>query len=147
MCERQTTTHLGELQSVHRVSPFGVWALLLVVVPLLIAVMAGAVYTFTSVRTEDTEGVADKVLTFSICLIAPSLLLVLIGRMWIDDFRKWLATRTAELKIYQHGFTYETKGEIESCHWKEIKTLHTKMIEVKRGPHGSRDRIPFHINL
>ncbi len=48
----------------------------------------------------------------------------------ISDFRKWSATRTVQLRIYQEGFTYECKGQIEVYRWEEIKDINFRLIEI-----------------
>ena len=48
----------------------------------------------------------------------------------ISDFRKWSATRTVQLRIYQEGFTYESKGQIEVYRWDEIEDINFRVIEI-----------------
>lgn len=48
----------------------------------------------------------------------------------ISDFRKWSATRTVQLRIYQEGFTYESKGQIEAYRWDEFKDINFRVIEI-----------------
>jgi hypothetical protein len=55
----------------------------------------------------------------------------LIGSFLVSDFRKWRATRTVKLTIYQRGFIYESEGSGETCRWDEIKDLNYKVIEIR----------------
>ena len=59
------------------------------------------------------------------------MLLALVGAACLSDFRKWYATRTVKLVIYEKGLTYESKGHRESCSWGDIKDINFKFIEVK----------------
>lgn len=100
----------------------------------LILVIAGTVLNiFILVLAENKADFSDKVSTSLILTGFPCLFLAIFGSFWMSEFRKWRPTRTVKLRIYQNGFTYESKGQIESCRWKEIKDIHCKTIEVSRG--------------
>ncbi len=59
------------------------------------------------------------------------MILALIGAACLSDFRKWYATRTVKLVIYEKGLAYESKGHRESCSWSDIKDVNFKFIDVK----------------
>jgi hypothetical protein len=125
--------NLGELRSVHRPSTVRIWLLALVALGLLIPVLLGVLLTFdsfTSVFTDSKEGTFSRVSSPLICLSVSGLLLALIVSFLVKDFRKWSATRTAKLMIFQKGFAYESEGRIETCHWDEIKDITYRRVEV-----------------
>jgi hypothetical protein len=35
-----------------------------------------------------------------------------------------------QLRIYQAGLTYESKGQVEACRWDEIKDINFRVIEI-----------------
>jgi hypothetical protein len=57
--------------------------------------------------------------------------LIILGSFLISDFRKWSATRTVRLQIYQDGLSYESKGQTETYRWDEIKDINFKVIEIR----------------
>jgi hypothetical protein len=125
---------LGERCSVHRASLGWLWLLLLCVAPLLLVTALATLYAFNSFMSVLTESKVDTLRKVSgplVCLGGSALLLTLVGGVCVSDFRKWSATRTVGLIIYQKGFTYESKGHIESCHWGEIRDIDFRPIEVK----------------
>ena len=98
---------------------------------LLMAVVLGALLTldsFTSLFTLNKERSAAS--GPLVCLGVSSLCLAIFGKFLIDDFRKWSATRTIQLRIYQDGFTYESKGHMETYRWNEIKDINFRVIEI-----------------
>lgn len=117
--------NLGERQSIHRTFPLSILFWPVFLVPLLLTAIAAAFYTFASFTS------ADKGAGPVICLGGSCLLLAVLGSVWIGDLRKWLATRTVKLSIYQAGFTYESKGQIEACQWGEIKDITFRRIEIR----------------
>jgi len=124
---------LGERRSVHRASLAWVWLLALAVAPLALVTAVAALFAFNSifpVLSESNRDALGRIPSF-VCLGAAGLLLLLAAGACISDFRKWLATRTAGLIIYQNGFTYKSKGHMETCHWDEIKHIDFRFIEVK----------------
>ncbi len=101
---------------------------------LLMAVILGTVLTLDSINSSFSgrnEDLSNKLSSPLICVGATSLLLVLFGSLLISDFRKWSATRTVKLTIYQKGFTYENKGRREVCHWDEIKDITHRVVEIR----------------
>jgi hypothetical protein len=70
-----------------------------------------------------------------ICLGGLGLFLALVGAMCVSDFRRWSATRTVRLAIYEQGFTYENKGHREFCRWSDIERIDFRPIEI-RGKHS-----------
>lgn len=132
--EMQSYHHnLGELRCVNRPSTVRIWIMLVLSLGLLIAVMLGALLTldlFTSLFMRTKEGTFVKASGPVVCLGVSVLCLVLFSSLLVGDFRKWFATRTTQLRIYQEGFTYETKGQIESYRWDEIKDINFRVIEI-----------------
>jgi hypothetical protein len=125
--------NLGELRSVNRPSTVRIWIMLVLSLGLLIAVMLGALLTldsFTSLFTQTKEGTFVRASGPLVCLGVSSLCLALFSSFLISDFRKWSATRTVQLRIYQDGFTYESKGQIEAYRWDEIKDINFRVIEI-----------------
>jgi len=124
----------GERRSVHRPSLSWILWLVLCVAPILLVTTVAAVYAVSSFTSGPPEG---KGRTFGNvagpfgCLGGLGLLLALVGAACISDFRKWYATRTARLIIYQKGFTYESQGHMESCHWSDIKHIDFTRIEIR----------------
>ena len=124
---------LGELRSVHRPSTVRIWIMVVLSVGLVIGVMLGALLTldsFTSLFTQTNKDTLERASGPVICLGVSSLCLALFGSFLLSDFRKWSATRTVKLMIYQVGFTYESKGQIEACRWDEIKDINFRVIEI-----------------
>lgn len=135
---------LGELHSTHRPAIFGILLFGLVLIPLVLTVIASIVFTysaFLSLFTENKESIFDVVGKFFVCLVAPCLILTLAGGFWVSDVRKWLKTRTVKLRIYQNGFTYESRGQIESCRWSEIKNINFRFIELSSKSLRRRARV------
>jgi hypothetical protein len=87
--------------------------------------------SFMPVLTESKRVTLGNVSGPFVCLGGSALLLALVGGVCVSDFRKWYATRTVGLIIYERGFTYESKGQMESCHWGEIRDIDFRLIEVK----------------
>ena len=98
--------------------------------------------SLTSGPAINKEGVLNTILAPAIFLGVPVLLLVLISSFLWKDFRKWLATRTSKLMIFDRGFTYETGGRIETCHWDDIKDITFRRVEV-----ASKHSPPKRVNL
>jgi hypothetical protein len=125
--------NLGELRSVHRPSKPALWMMLALGTPLL---MIAALCTLliidslTGVFTGSREISAAGVSNYFICTGVVGLLLALLGSILVSDYRAWAATKTVKLTIYQEGFTYESRGRIESCRWDEIEKCKSKFIEV-----------------
>jgi hypothetical protein len=125
--------NLGELRSTHRPSTVRIWIMVVLSLGLLIAVMLGVLLTldsFTSLFTQSKEGTFEKASGPLVCLGVSSLCLALFGGFLISDFRKWSATRTVQLRIYQKGFTYQSKGQTETHRWDEIKDINFRFIEI-----------------
>lgn len=100
---------------------------------LLAAVLLGALLTldsFTSVVTQTKQGTPERASGPLICLGVSALCLALFASFLISDFRKWSATRTVKLSLYQKGFTYESKGHMEACLWGEIKDINFRVLEI-----------------
>ncbi len=100
---------------------------------LLMPVLLGALLTldsFTSLFGQTKEGTFERASSPLICLGVSSLCFTLFGSFLISDFRKWSATRTVQLRIYQAGFTYESKGQIEALRWDEIKDINFRVKEI-----------------
>ena len=124
-------SNLGELRSVYRPSTFRLWMLLMITLAPLMLFLLGALLTldaFTSVFTQSQRKTSETVSNALTCLGFLGLLLAVLGSILISDYRKWSATRTVKLKIYQAGFTYESKGHIEACRWEEIKDINFRFI-------------------
>ena len=135
------STDLGDLKSVHRPSSARLWLMSAIVLALLMPVLLGTLLTLDSVTSMGSKKDAfDGLSGPSIFLGVSSLLLVLFGSLLIGAFRKWSATRTVKLTIYQKGFTYENKGRREVCHWDEIKDITHRVVEI-RSKHSAPRRV------
>jgi len=124
---------LGELRSVHRPSIVRLRLMALVALALLGFVLLGLLALLNSLISGaaiNKDGMLISIFGPVICLGVPVLLLVLISSFLRKDFRKWSATRTSKLMIFDRGFTYETDGRIETCHWDEIKDITFRRVEV-----------------
>ena len=126
---------LGELRSIHRPSTVRLWPMALVGLALLSFVILGVLALLNSL----TSG---PILGPTICLAVPLLLLALLCSFLLKDFRKWSATRTTKLMIFEKGFTYESGGRIETCHWDDIKDITFRRVEV-----ASKHSPPRKVNL
>lgn len=136
---------LGELRSIHRPSTARLWLMSLVALALLSFVILGVLALLNSLISgppNNKEGMAISIFTPAICLGFPVLLLILISSLLRKDFRKWSATRTSKLMIFERGFTYETGGRIEICHWDDIKDITFRRVEVV-----SKHAPPRRVNL
>jgi hypothetical protein len=125
--------NLGELRSAHRPSTVRIWILAALSLGLSMPVLLGILLTFdafTSLFTQTKEGTFERASSPLICLGVSSLCLALFGSFLISDFRKWAATRTVRLRIYQEGFTYASDGQIETYRWDEIKDINFRVIGV-----------------
>lgn len=123
--------NLGEVLSTHRPSTVRIWIMAVIALALLMAVLLGALLTLDSFVSQTKGSSFERATSPLLCLGASSLCLVLFGSFLISDFRKWSATRTVRLRIYQAGLTYESKGQIEACRWDEIKDINFRVIEIR----------------
>ena len=124
--------NLGELRSVHRPAKPSLWPIL-ASTPLLILGVLGTILildSFTGVFTGSIQGGSGGVSNYFICMSVVGLLLILLGSIFVSDYRAWSATRTVKLTIYQEGFTYESQGRLEVCRWDEIEQIKTRYLEV-----------------
>jgi len=106
-----------------------------VALALLSFVMLGVLALLNSLTSGPILGPA-------ICLGVPVLLLALVSSFLLKDFRKWSATKTSKLMIFEKGFSYETGGRIETCHWDDIKDITFRRVEV-----ASKHSPPGRVNL
>jgi hypothetical protein len=123
--------NLGELRSTHRPSTIRLWIMAIIALALLMAVLLGVLLTFDSLSTQSREGTFARAASPLACLGASSLCLAILGSFLISDFRKWSATGTVRLQIYQDGLSYESKGQFETYRWDEIKDINFKVIEIR----------------
>jgi hypothetical protein len=124
---------LGELRSINKPSTVRLWIMVVISLGLLIGVMLGALLTldsFTSLFMQTREGPFAGAAGPLVLLGVSSLCLALFAGFLISDFRKWSATRTVQLRIYQEGLTYESQGQIESYRWDEIKDINFRVVEI-----------------
>ena len=126
---------LGELRSVHRPSTVRLWLMAFVALALLGFIMLGLLALLNSLTSGPIVGPA-------MCLGVPVLLLALVSSFLLKDFRKWSATKTSKLMIFEKGFSYETGGRIETCHWDDIKDITFRRVEV-----ASKHSPPRRVNL
>ncbi len=125
--------NLGELRNVFRPSAIRIWIMGVISLALLMAVVLGALLTldsFTSLFTQSKQGTFASTSGPLVCLGVSVLCFALFGNFLISDFRKWAASRNTQLTIYENGFTYESKGQIEAYHWDEIKDINFRVIQV-----------------
>jgi hypothetical protein len=133
----------GAQRSVHRPSLSWLMWLLLGVVPILLLTVVAAVFAVDSLTRWSGHGrgaAAGNAAAPFACLGGSGLLLLVAGAVCFSDFRKWQTTRTVKLVIYEQGFSYESKGEIETCRWTEIEHIDYRRIEVKKGKYASARR-------
>ncbi len=143
----RTASHhqdLGELSSVHRPTTVRLWLMGLVVLALLSFVVVGilALLNSSSSAPAMNKGGFDTIVGPAICLGVPVLLLALVSSFLLKDFRKWSASRTSKLMIFEKGFSYESAGQIESCRWDDIKDITFRRVEVT-----SKHSPPRKVNL
>ena len=74
---------------------------------------------------------SGSIASTGICLGTSILLLLLIIKLSVSDFKKWAATRGIRLLIYENGFTYQSDGKQESCRWDEIKDITFSTVEYR----------------
>jgi hypothetical protein len=123
--------NLGELRSVHRPLTFHIWMWLVLFLAPLMLLLLSVVLTLealTSVVTQSQEKTLKTISNSLTCVGLLSLLLAILGSILISDYREWSATRTVKLRIYQAGFTYESKGQMEVCRWDEIKDINYRFV-------------------
>jgi hypothetical protein len=130
---------LGKLRSVHRPSTFRLWLMALLTLAILSFVMVGVL---AFVNSSTSGFTLSGILGPAICLGVPALLLALISSFLLKDFRKWSATRTSKLMIFERGFSYETGGRTETCQWDDIKDITFRRVEV-----ASKYSPPRRVNL
>lgn len=136
--------NLGELHSVHRPSTLRIWLMSLIGLTLLSVIALVVILTIESLTSSSQSkgGFFDRLLTPLGCAGVMGLLFALVFSFLLRDFRKWLATRTVALRIYQDGLTYESKGQMEACSWTEIKDITHRRIEV-----SSKHSPPRRVNV
>lgn len=135
---------LGARRSVHRASLGWLWLLLLSGAPVFLVTVVAAVFAFNSFAFQANDsgggssgGPGNFAGAFA-CLGSSGLLLTILGAVCFSGFRKWNATRQVRLIIYEKGFTYESKGNLQSSAWVGIKEIEFKRIEVKTKHSASR---------
>ena len=136
---------LGELRSVHRPSTARLWLMALVALALLSFVLLGLLAllnSWISGAAINKGGMPNSILGPTVCLAVPLVLLALVCSVLLKDFRKWSATRTTKLMIFEKGFTYESGGRTETCHWDDIKDITFRRVEV-----ASKHSPPRRVNL
>jgi hypothetical protein len=69
-----------------------------------------------------------EIWNWSICLGAILVLLLVLGSIIVSDLREWMASRTAKLTLCDKGLIYESRGEIVTCLWNEIRDVRHKHI-------------------
>jgi len=136
---------LGELRSVHRPSTVRLWLMALVALALLSFVILGVLALLNSLTSGfaiNRAGTLNSIFGPAICLGVPVLLLALVSSLLLKDFSKRSATRTSKLMIFEKGFTYESGGRTETCHWDDIKDITFRRVEV-----ASKHSPPGRVNL
>lgn len=118
--------NLGELHSVHRPSVHYLLILSFMTLVPLSLLSFSLLITFTGANSKNEPSGFDLVL----CNGALVLLLLVIGALWVSEFRAWSRSRTVKLSLYQNGFTFENKDTIQTCRWEEIKHLRYRNITV-----------------
>jgi hypothetical protein len=124
---------LGNLSSIHAPSAVRLLIMSIIVLALSVSVILGVLLTLdsvTSIFTGNKENAFGKVTGPFVCLSVSTLVLVIFGNFLISDFRKWSSTRTVRLTIYEKGFTYDSKGKRETCHWGAVKDITHRFVEV-----------------
>ena len=115
----------GELQRVHRVRR----SLTDIYLPLgaLLFLLAFGVITYVA---------ADDRWTFPCCVVLPLLLFILAA--W-----HLFSTRRDELRIYEHGFTYQSGGNLQACLWSEIETCTPRERTARELAEPAADAFPL----
>lgn len=123
--------NLGELCSVHRPLTFHIWTWsALAFFPLLLFLFGGYLTLdgFNSFFTQGRGKFSETLSNAFACLGCIGLPLAVLVILIVSEFRKWLATRTVRLTIYQKGFTYESGSRTEVCRWDEIERLNFRFV-------------------
>lgn len=128
---------LGELRSVHRPP---IWRILFMAMvalaPLFLFGLGLLVLIDDFVHGRDTN--LNKLMTPIGCLGVLALILALLIGFLVGEFRKWFATRSVRLKIFERGFTYEDHNQTQVCAWDEIKDITHRKIKIHRYHSASR---------
>lgn len=125
----QSSYHnLGELRSVHRPATFHIWSLLVLTLFPLMLFLFGAFLALDAFTSQNLGRRREAVSNSFTCLGFLGLLLAVLGSVLVSDYRAWSTTRTVRLSIYEGGFTYESKGQVEACRWDEIKDIKFRFI-------------------
>jgi hypothetical protein len=134
---------LGEQTSVHRPSAARLWIMSIIALALLASGIVGVLLTldflisfFGGGRKISYDGVSTSLVWLGVSLL---FLVPLVGVLR-SDFRRWSATKTVTLTIYQNGFAYESEGTRETCHWDDIKDITHRVVEV-RSKHSAPRRM------
>lgn len=98
------TEVFGELQKVYRVKRSTAEVIFIPAV-LLLLVLFGVL---TYIGSEDAW-------TIPFCVVPPVLMFFLV--VW-----QMFSTRRDELRIYENGFTYKSRKNLQSCLWTEVET-------------------------
>jgi hypothetical protein len=118
---QEDTLMLGELENTYQI---GIGEnLFLVIVTLFVAIFGILIF------------VANKDITaFFICTIPLALPLFII--CW-----NFFQTKNDELKIYQNGFTYQSRKGLQICLWKQIKYIEKNRFGQLNGVRKKNDKI------
>jgi len=68
---------------------------------------------------------------YFMCLGLLALLIGVLAAVWVSEFRRWRATRTVTLAIYQRGFTWEENGHVTKWRWDEIEKLRYRNVQIR----------------
>jgi hypothetical protein len=121
--------NLGELRSVHRPVTFRLWLMALVsLAPLLILGLGIAIIIDDLIHGRSVS--AGKLATPIGCLGVVGLILALLIGFLVGEIRKWYPTRNVRLKVFERGFTYQDRNQIQACAWNEIKDITHRTIMV-----------------
>jgi hypothetical protein len=124
---------LGKLNSVHRPSAAKLLVLAVIALGLLMPVLLGVLLTVDAIIVIDSgskEDAFNRVSGPLILLAVSSPFFAYTGFVLRKEYRKWAATKTIRLTIYQRGFTYEEKGRRETCTWDEVTDSTHRIVMI-----------------
>ena len=127
--------NLGGLLSIHRPSTWRFWFMAMIALAPMFLLVLGIVILIDDFGQGRDVGAGP----FG-CLGGIVLVLALLIGLLVSEFRKWYPTRSARLKIFEQGFTYEDQNRRQVCAWHEIKDITYRKIKIHRWHSASRTR-------
>ncbi len=119
----------GELRSVHRPPTWRIWIMAMVSLGPLLLLGLSIVVLIDDFAHGRGASLSQLSTRFG-CVGGIGLILVLLVGFLVSEIRKWYPTRTARLKIYERGFTYEEQDRRQVCAWNDIKDMTHRTIKI-----------------